>query len=100
VVPQQALALSNSALTITESRKLAPEIWRTAANDAAFITESFLRILSRKPTADEVRLCKEFLEQQTRRMQGGKSAVDPPRERARANLVLVLFNHTDFVTIR
>lgn len=86
VVPQQALALANSELALKEARSLAEKL---EGDD--FIVEVFHRVLSRKPTEKEQRICSEFLAEQ-----GKKASPD----RARQNLVLTLFNHNDFVTIR
>ena len=84
VVPQQALALINSELTSSQARRLTALLGKDSA-EPAFIREAFLRILNRPPTSDETRLCANFLNN------------SPDK---RENLVLVLFNHNDFVTIR
>jgi uncharacterized protein DUF1553/uncharacterized protein DUF1549 len=80
VLPQQALALANSELGFAQSRLLAEHL----PGDESFIPAAFERILARVPTPEELSLCSEFLKD----------------EKSRQNLVLVLFNHTDFVTIR
>ena len=72
---------------IEHSRKLAAAL--AGGDDAAFVRGAFLRVLARPPTAEEAAACVAHL-----------AAAAGPRERARANLVLVLFNHNDFVTIR
>lgn len=86
VVPQQALALANSDLALREAKHLAG-----ALKDNDFIEAAFERVLSRSPKPDEKRLCADFLTAEAK-----KTSL----ERARQNLVLVLFNHNDFVTIR
>ncbi len=68
------------------------------------------RVLARRATADEIAECLKFLEEQAARLASVKSKADQtndgskpsrdPGQRARENLVLVLFNHHDFVTIR
>jgi hypothetical protein len=45
-------------------------------------------MLTREGKEDELKFCREFLEKKDN------------KERARENLVLVLFNHNDFVTVR
>jgi hypothetical protein len=117
VMPQQALALANSELTIVQSRLLARSLFaRVGPDPAAFVREAFLRVLSRPPTADELKLCTAFLEETTRRFatpSGATTASASPNARqstaapsadpalhARESLALVLFNHNDFVTIR
>ena len=113
VVPQQALALANSELALVQSRLLARSLARTAgADDSRFIQEAFLRVLARPATPAEFRECLAFLAEQSKRpgaqqasgttaapTDGSKPSADPVL-RARENLVLVLLNHNDFVTIR
>jgi hypothetical protein len=89
VIPQQALALGNSELALAQAKVLAKTLGDECSEAASFIDHTFRRILARAPTSDETRECTAFLESK-------KS--DPAR--AREDLVLVLFNHNDFVTIR
>jgi hypothetical protein len=92
VVPQQALALANSELTLRQARRLAGALATAAGEDAhRLVRVAFQHVLARPPTAQETQTCLGFLAAQ------GKSA-SPVR--ARENLVLVLFNHNDFVTVR
>ena len=64
VVPQQALALHNSALALNVSREVAKQLAKM--EDApAFVTAAFERVLGRAPTADERKRCEEFLRDQT-----------------------------------
>ena len=117
VVPQQALALANSPLTLAQSRVLAAELSTVAGRGdgapARFITLAFEQVLTRAPSAEEQAACAEFLRSQTalfgdaaaqKKFDSGDAAsVKPstdPAQRARENLVHVLFNHNDFVTIR
>jgi hypothetical protein len=124
VVPQQALALANSPLAIEQARRLAAKLWQEAAAaqpdgsnpDAAtarFVRIAFEQVLSRPPSADEGALSAQFLATQAERLSdsakltaftGGDAAAvkaaDDPRMRAREDLVHVLLNHNDFVTIR
>ncbi len=90
VVPQQALALGNSELTQHEARALVKKI-SSAKDDEAFVRRAYESILARHPKAEELKLCREFLEA---RAQSSSAA------RAREALVLVLFNHNEFVTVR
>ncbi len=105
VMPQQALALANSELTRRESGLLAAELTRAVGSDDRFFTaEAFLRILARPATGAEIETCRQYLAVQVRTPGGPAGAlpapVDAARDRARRNLVLVLFNHNDFVTVR
>src|SRR5262249_1005456 len=59
IMPQQALALSNSELTLRESRNLAHRLPATDA--ASFAHAAFETVLSRPPTEQEVAACVEYL---------------------------------------
>jgi hypothetical protein len=95
VLPQQALALSNSDLAILMSRTLAGKL-KEHANDSAFATAAFECVLSRAPRTAELAASVAFLANQRKLLEAEKDA----SQRARENLVLALFNHTDFVTVR
>jgi hypothetical protein len=90
VMPQQALALANSELAITQAKTLAEALSQKARTDKEFIKQAFWRVLSRAPNSQEVELSEEYLRKEPT---GGQ-------DWARQNLVLVLFNHNDFVTVR
>lgn len=119
IVPQQALAMTNSPLTQAQARLLSARLTAevgaeaTPANEARFIEIAFQQVLTRPPTPAELQQCREFLTVQTQRFSDPKSLtsfnagvathVPPstvPHLRARENLVHVLMNHNDFVTIR
>jgi hypothetical protein len=117
VVPQQALALANSSLSIAQSRLLAKsltsEVGAAPETDQVFINTAFEQILSRPPSTPEVTECSGFLREQTRLFQntgslehfssGDEASTKPspdPHQRARENLIHVLFNHNEFLTIR
>ena len=115
IVPQQALALANSELTLLLGRSLARKLSaESSVQSADFIKIAFEQVLSRPPRAEEAAACAEFLTQQERFYQEkralltgtagapvdtAKPSADPIL-RARENLVHVLINHNDFVTIR
>ena len=117
VMPQQALALSNSSLSLAQSRKLAARITADTGGDldpiGSFVTSAFERVLGRSPTMAERQTCDAFVREQSDRLStrseleaigsGDAGPVPPswdPAQRARENLVHVLINHNDFVTIR
>jgi hypothetical protein len=119
IAPQQALAMANSPLTLAQSRLLARKLSDSLGNVAAeeaprkFVTDAFVRVLYREPSAEELTACLEFLSDQSKRLAdagslsaftaGAAASVPPsadPAQRARENLVHVLFNHNDFVTVR
>jgi len=119
IAPQQALAMANSTLTLAQARLLAKKLVESqsgAVQDETaerFIQAAFVHILCRPPTADELAACREFLASESAALAnttsltaftaGPAATVNPsvdPAQRARENLVHVLFNHNDFVTIR
>ena len=118
IVPQQALALSNSTQVLAQARLLARKLAEnigpvTSATQPAFVKAGFEHVLCRPPTAQEQAFCQDFLEKQVRLLAerkgltpftgGASSPVPPaadPQLRAREDLIHVLFNHNEFVTIR
>ena len=117
VVPAQALALMNSPLALDASRAIAESLCGTPTPDdepnrRVFVRAAFERVLSRAPTDAEVSTCLAYLERVANgpTIEGDKSfpagptgrrppSKDPAR-RARENLVHVLVNHNEFVTVR
>ena len=116
VMPHQALALANSELAMAQAKLLAAELAKADADDQKkFVRQAFLRVLSREPSGKEMNTCLDFLKHQTQRLAAAaptnkaeepkdktkqKAHPTPPAQRAREDLVLVLFNHNDFVTVR
>ena len=118
IAPQQALAMVNSALTLAQARLLAGELSRSLVAsaegaDGLFVEAAYRRVLGRAASEAERAECEKFLAAQSARFRdpkglnafagGGDAAVKPsadPSQRARENLVHVLLNHNDFVTIR
>ncbi|MDB6155359.1 MAG: hypothetical protein JWL90_3812 [Chthoniobacteraceae bacterium] len=96
VMPQQSLALANSELTLAQSQVVAKRLSEQAgANAEAFVRQAFERVLSRIPSDDELGACLAFLNAPS-----NDPAQAPDPMRLRENLILVLFNHNDFITIR
>ncbi|HUQ92353.1 MAG TPA: DUF1553 domain-containing protein [Bryobacteraceae bacterium] len=87
VVPQQALALANSQISVEKARVLAAKIGGGGPPEA-FVKSAFETILGRPPGGEEQAVGVRFLQRQ------------PGGTRARENFVHVLLNHNDFVTIR
>jgi hypothetical protein len=102
VMPQQALALANSELVRREAEALAAALSATSHNGDDFVAQAYARVLARPPLPEEIRLCREFLKSVPITNAGADSPGDPhqQQQRRRGNLMLVLFNHNDFVTIR
>jgi Protein of unknown function (DUF1553) len=117
IVPHQALALANSKLSLQVARTLEEQITKRSgtatASDAKFIADAFEVVLDRPPSNAERTESLKFLREQEELFQdpkkltpiqtGAAGDVKPesdPHLRAREDLVHVLVNHTDFVTIR
>ena len=101
IVPQQALAMANSALSVQSAKELAAmvsEQFATESNaDEPFVVMAFERILSRKPSPEESAACRLFLDRQ--RQLFTKENVANETLRARNSLIRVLLNHNDFITV-
>jgi hypothetical protein len=116
VVPQQALAMVNSSLALAQARRLAATLAKelnaqaTPESQAAFVATAFERILCRPPSDAERTTCLTFLDKQAARLtdvttltafdEANKPKDFDPHQRARENLVHVLLNHNDFLTVR
>ncbi|HEY2413151.1 MAG TPA: DUF1549 domain-containing protein [Pirellulaceae bacterium] len=117
VIPQQALAVANSALSLNQSRLLARQLSQstseTTTDSHNFIHSAFEHILTRPPSTDELAKCQQFLTDQSTRLSDPekltpfsadkKAEIAPstdPHLRSRENLIHVLLNHNDFLTIR
>ncbi len=99
VIPQQALALSNSELTHQQARLLARSLATPTGSDpVAFTVAAFEKVLSRPPTPEETAECLAFL--RNRAEQNGTTSSVDSSQRARESLVHVLMNHNDFLTVR
>jgi hypothetical protein len=98
IVPQQALALSNSKLTLTTAARVNDRLHQKLGkmSDADFARAAFEAILSATPTPDELAACEEAL-REWRAL--AKSRPDAVR-RARGHLIHALLNHNDFITVR
>jgi hypothetical protein len=115
VMPQQALALGNSDLTVRQARRLTRRLAEQLAMPAEgeFITAAFEQVLGRSPSAAERQASASFLARQRKLFEGaglkkgqggpvpaGDGPANDPARRAWENLVHALLNHNDFVTIR
>jgi hypothetical protein len=121
IVPQQALALSNSKMVFDRADEIARvvSVETGDGSTADFVSAAFEHLLGRLPTEAEQAAAIEGLERLA--AVEGTAAVSPngapekstaggaaataqasasPRDRARAAFIHVLLNHNDFVTIR
>ena len=85
VDPHQALALANSKLT----RDAAAALEKSLSKSSDFVPIAFRSILGRNPSAEEQKLCEDFL-----------TRGDPGEAKTRTRLLTILLNHNDFITIR
>lgn len=100
VIPQQALALTNSDLIHELSGALADSLWQSLtpeqqAGHPAFISAAFEQILTRSPTEAELKACVSHL---TPENPADGMPADPAR--LRESLVRAILNHNDFIAIR
>ncbi|QDV57748.1 PSD1 and planctomycete cytochrome C domain-containing protein [Rosistilla oblonga] len=100
IVPQQALAMANSELSLTMSEKIAQRIGDATSDPslASFIDQAFLTLLARLPADPERQACADFCHQLVDR-----STLESAAERdvrARQRLIHALLNHNDYISIR
>jgi hypothetical protein len=121
LIPQQALALTNSRITMDMSRLLARKLWAEASarepieelRELSLVIAAFEQILTRRPTSAEQAICIDFLHKQAELFRGAdpkqpavltpSGAVPPaadPVQRACESLINSLFSHTEFVTMK
>ena len=103
IVPQQALALSNSLLVQDASSRIAERLSDLTTNargndETTFVKALFAAALASEPTPQELAVC-------TKALAAWRSLPDVmsdphPELRSRSNLVRTLLNDNDFVTLR
>ena len=103
IVPQQALALTNSDLVHQLSSAVASTLTNETAAGAdnspqPFIRAAFETILSRPPSDAELQLCCEAIDGQLELL--SRTNTTDADARVRASVVRALLNHNDFITIR
>jgi hypothetical protein len=104
IVPQQALALTNSAMVLTRAAEIAALIEREVGSRPtarpAFVAAVFERVLGRLPTDAERAECLSGLVRLATTFAAEPKSPLSAEGRARSALVHVLLNHNDFVSIR
>ena len=95
VMPQQALALSNSRLALEMAGKMAERLAGEGMEWEVFVPAAFETIVGREPDGEEEEACLAFAEELASEEGGGL-----PEERVRVRLVHAMLNLNDFVTIR
>ncbi len=98
IVPQQALAVSNSRLALSAAVRINARLHERLGNvgDAEFIRAAFETVLTVAPTAEEQKECEAALRELKDVLKGQPDAV----RRARGDLIQALVNHNDFITVR
>jgi hypothetical protein len=91
IVPQQALALTNSQLVRESAPKIAALL--ASPDEAAFVRQAFAVLLGIKASDAEVAASAGALE-------AWRKLPNSTPENARANFIKALINHNDFVTLR
>ncbi len=103
IVPQQALALANSQLSMTMAQQIADRIERSLmpqAKEEQFVTQAFEFILGRVPSRDELAECLRFRDQLKGYLSTTSDASRDIDGRVRVRFVHSLLNHNDFISIR
>ena len=100
VVPQQALALSNSRDALQASREIAARISKQVGtgDDHRWVIAAFEHLLAVTPTDAEIEICMQGLADL--RAQLKDRSAESAKQRSYETLVLALLNHNDFITIR
>ena len=91
IVPQQALAMTNSPLIRESAPKIAALL--ASPNDAAFVRQAFVVLLGISASDAEVAASAGALE-------AWRKLPSSTPENARGNFIKALINHNDFVTLR
>ncbi len=100
IVPQQALTLANSQLSLTVSQRISEQLWNEMPSKDldAFVNAAFSLLIARSATTDELHACNEFADDLAEVLRE-----KPETERAsriRERLVHALLNHNDFISVR
>ena len=94
VMPQQALALTNSRLVLDAAPKIAQQLSDgTTDDDTAFIRRAFAVLLGMTDIESEITASQQALDE-------WRKLPDSSPENVRTNFVWALINHNDFVTVR
>ena len=103
IVPQQALALTDSRLVLDAASQIAKRLSQPAASvktppdDKEFVRKAFYELLGIRVNDGETRASMKALAA-WRAL--SKTGGDAKADSARANLIWALINHNDFITVR
>jgi hypothetical protein len=93
IVPQQALALTNSKLVLDASQAIAKRLSQGSAEDNVFIQKAFRVLVGIDASDAEITVSSKAIK-------AWKELPNGSVESARAHFVWALLNHNDFVTLR
>ncbi|MCI0534264.1 MAG: PSD1 and planctomycete cytochrome C domain-containing protein [Verrucomicrobiales bacterium] len=93
IVPQQALALSNSKLALDSADQIAARLSVNTSSEEGFVRRAMFAVLGIDPSPGEIAACQRALET-------FKSQPEIQQNSIRGKLVWALLNHNDFVTLR
>ena len=93
IVPQQALAMSNSQLVLDAAPKIATRLSQGIKGEDEFIRKAFLVLLGITANDAEMSACRKAL-------QAWRKLPKSTPDQARAQLIWALLNHNDFITLR
>jgi hypothetical protein len=99
IVPQQALALTNSQLVLDHANEIANQLSDGIADDADFIRKAFAVLLGINADDAELTASQQALDAWRQLPKPSKETEDTT-DNPRAHLVWALLNHNDFVTLR
>jgi hypothetical protein len=99
VVPQQALAMTNSRLVLDSAKPIAEQITKAIStgksnvDDAAFIRSAFILLLGNSPNDEELSASQEAIKK-------WRKMPKVSNQDSRSYLVWSLLNHTNFITVQ
>jgi hypothetical protein len=102
IVPQQALAMVNSKMTLERADEIVRAMTRELGelSESSFVRAAFERLLGRAPSEAEQAEALQGLVSLGILSEAGSEPTLPAHDQARSALVHVLLNHNDFVMIR
>ena len=102
IVPQQALALVNSKISLEAAQKLNQILHEKYLNlsDKSFVKMLFEYLLAREATDQEIDACTNFLNQLSTKQATDGEQIHRASTAIRERLVHAMLNHHEFITIR
>jgi hypothetical protein len=104
IVPQQALAMTNSSLVLASAERIARRLsealggTQDATEHDPFVSLAFAMVLGKAPDATEMKVVRQAMQAWQALPEADRSG--SATAFARTQLIWVLLNHNDFVTLR